>query len=43
MNFIPAPNTTLDDVLDISPLAAPVTIRDMMNTVGGSPFCYVYL
>lgn len=43
MDFIPTPNVTLDDVIDISPLAPVVKIRDMMNTVGGSPFCYIYI
>ncbi|KAK3349047.1 hypothetical protein B0T25DRAFT_458687 [Lasiosphaeria hispida] len=43
LNFPPSPDVTLDDIIDISPLAAPVKVRDMMNTVGGKPFCYVYL
>ncbi|KAF9895139.1 hypothetical protein FE257_000041 [Aspergillus nanangensis] len=37
------PNATLDDLVDMtSVLAAPVSIRDLLDTTGG-PFCYVYL
>ncbi|KAM7187605.1 hypothetical protein V8F33_011161 [Rhypophila sp. PSN 637] len=43
MDIFPSANTTLDDIIDISPLAPPVKIRDMMNTLGGTPLCYVYL
>ncbi|KAK5659246.1 hypothetical protein OQA88_1338 [Cercophora sp. LCS_1] len=39
----PSPDVTLDDVIDISPLAPPVKVRDLLDTVGGSPLCYVYL
>jgi len=39
----PSPDVTLDDVIDLSPLAPPVKIRDLMNTVGGTPLCYIYL
>ncbi|KAH6847425.1 hypothetical protein B0I37DRAFT_144785 [Chaetomium sp. MPI-CAGE-AT-0009] len=42
-NTPPSPDVTLDDVIDISPLAPPIRIGDLMNTVGGSPFCYLYL
>ncbi len=41
MDFIPAGNVTLDDVIDITPLAPVVTVRELMSTVAG-PFCYVY-
>ncbi len=43
MNYIPTPDVTVDDIIDISPLAPPIAIKDLMNTVGGSPFCYVYI
>lgn len=43
MDLFPSANTTLDDIIDISPLAPPVKIRDMMNTLGGTPLCYVYI
>jgi tyrosinase len=43
LDLAPLGNVTLDDIIDISPLAPPVKVRDMMNTVGGSPLCYVYL
>jgi tyrosinase len=42
LNVPPSANTTLDDFIDISPLAPRVKIRDLMNTVGGGPLCYVY-
>ncbi|KAK3290789.1 uncharacterized protein B0H64DRAFT_447075 [Chaetomium fimeti] len=43
LDFPPSPNVTLDDVIDISPLAPPIRLGDLMDTVGGSPFCYIYL
>ena len=43
MDFLGGPNVTLDDYIDITPLAPPVKIRDLMDTVGGSPLCYIYL
>lgn len=40
----PSANTTVEDLLDISPLSTTVPkIKDLMNTVGGSPLCYVYI
>ncbi|KAK3321711.1 hypothetical protein B0H66DRAFT_552505 [Apodospora peruviana] len=42
-NQPPSPNTTVNDLLDISPLNTPVKIKDVMNTVGGTPLCYVYI
>ncbi|KAK0648214.1 tyrosinase-like protein [Cercophora newfieldiana] len=41
-DFIPSPNTTVNDLVDLSPLAPPVTIKSLMNTVGG-PLCYAYV
>jgi len=43
MDIFPSANTTVEDIIDISPLAPPIKIKDLMNTVGGSPLCYVYL
>jgi tyrosinase len=43
LNLPPSPNVTLDTVIDLSPVAPPVPIRDLMNTIGGSPLCYIYL
>lgn len=42
MNYDPTPDTTVEDIIDISPLAAPIKIKDLMSTVNG-PFCYIYL
>lgn len=42
-DFIPSPNTTVEDLIDLGPLAEPIKIKDLMNTVGGTPLCYVYL
>ncbi|KAK4156065.1 hypothetical protein C8A00DRAFT_31115 [Chaetomidium leptoderma] len=42
LDMPPSPEVTLDDLIDISPLAPPIRIGDLMSTVGG-PFCYVYL
>ncbi|KAK3368258.1 hypothetical protein B0H63DRAFT_564994 [Podospora didyma] len=44
LNFDPSPDATVDDLLDVAPLAtSAVKIKDVMNTVGGSPLCYVYI
>lgn len=42
-NNPPSDDTTVEDLVDVGPLADPVKIKDLMNTVGGSPLCYVYL
>ncbi|SPO05202.1 related to monophenol monooxygenase (tyrosinase) [Cephalotrichum gorgonifer] len=42
-NNPPSEDTTVEDFIDISPLAEPVKIKDLMNTVGGTPLCYIYL
>ncbi|KAK1717666.1 tyrosinase central domain-containing protein [Colletotrichum lupini] len=41
-NNPPSANATLDDLIDIAPIGGSAKLRDLMNTVGGSPFCYVY-
>ena len=43
LDFPPSPSTTVNDNIDLGVLAAPVQIKDLMNTVGGSPLCYVYI
>ncbi|KAL2134941.1 hypothetical protein VTI74DRAFT_10348 [Chaetomium olivicolor] len=43
LNFPPSANTTVEDLIDLSPLTAPVKIKDLMNTIGGTPLCYIYL
>jgi tyrosinase len=42
-DLVPSPNTTVNDIIDLSPLAPPVTIKSLMNTVGNSPLCYAYI
>lgn len=42
MDLFPSPNVTLSTVIDIQPLAPPVTVGDLMSTTSG-PFCYIYL
>ncbi|RYP73355.1 hypothetical protein DL770_007805 [Monosporascus sp. CRB-9-2] len=42
MNRPPSRNGTLDDVLDLEPLGEAYTLGEMLDTVGGSPFCFVY-
>ncbi|KAK3689443.1 tyrosinase-like protein [Podospora appendiculata] len=43
LNYPPGPNTTLEDYLPLEPLGKPVQIKSVINTVGGSPLCYVYI
>ncbi|KAI8624806.1 hypothetical protein F5Y19DRAFT_467558 [Xylariaceae sp. FL1651] len=42
MNQPPSRNGTLDDTLDISPVGSSYKFRQLLDTVGGSPFCFVY-
>jgi len=42
LDLVPSPNTTVNDIIDLSPLAPPVKIKDVMSTVAG-PNCYVYI
>ncbi|KAL0935952.1 tyrosinase central domain-containing protein [Colletotrichum truncatum] len=41
-NVPPSPDMTLDDVLDISPINLPRQLRELIDTLGGDPFCFVY-
>lgn len=42
VNQPPSANTTVDDWLEVDPLAPRVQIKEMMNTVGGK-LCYIYV
>ncbi|KAK2767875.1 hypothetical protein CKAH01_15209 [Colletotrichum kahawae] len=37
-----SPNGSVDDLIDLTPLTTPVKIKDLMNTVAGTPLCYMY-
>jgi len=41
-NQPPSAEQTLDDILDLSPISAPRTLGELLNTVGETPFCFVY-
>ncbi|KAK3346516.1 tyrosinase-like protein [Lasiosphaeria hispida] len=44
LDFPPSANTTVDDLINIAPLIGGIPkIKDLMSTVGGTPFCYVYI
>ncbi|KAL1840789.1 hypothetical protein VTJ49DRAFT_7744 [Mycothermus thermophilus] len=45
MNLPPSANTTVEDYVDVWPLAPPIKIKNLMSTIGGegSPLCYLYL
>ena len=43
LNIPPSSNVTVEDTLELLPHAGPVKIKNLMNTVGGNPLCYVYL
>ncbi|KAK3936851.1 tyrosinase-like protein [Diplogelasinospora grovesii] len=44
MNTPPSNNVTVNEWIDITPLNSEnKQIKDLMSTVGGSPFCYVYI
>ncbi|EEH20362.2 hypothetical protein PABG_02621 [Paracoccidioides brasiliensis Pb03] len=40
-NIPPSRNGTLNDIIDLGPLAPPLTMSEVMSTVDG-PFCYFY-
>ncbi|KAF3057392.1 putative tyrosinase central domain-containing protein [Daldinia childiae] len=42
MNMPESRNGTLDDVLDISPVGGSFKYGELLDTVGASPFCFVY-
>ncbi|KAK3396554.1 hypothetical protein B0T20DRAFT_275142 [Sordaria brevicollis] len=39
----PSPEVDLDEEMVVHPNMPPVVIRDLMNTLGGEPLCYVYI
>ncbi|KAK4164769.1 putative domain, di-copper centre [Cladorrhinum sp. PSN259] len=41
-NMPPSPNAVLTDNMGFEPLNRNITIKDAMDTVGGTPLCYVY-
>ncbi len=43
LNQPPSANTTVEDLVDLSPLGGSTKIKTLMNTVGGTPLCYVYI
>ncbi|KAK5659981.1 hypothetical protein OQA88_13447 [Cercophora sp. LCS_1] len=42
-NNPPSREGTVDDLLEVGRLGEAVTIKDVLDTLGGTPFCYVYL
>ena len=42
-NRPPSRDATVDDILEMGVLAQNRPIRDMFDTLGGSPLCYIYL
>jgi len=43
LDFPPSAKTTVEDIINMGPLGSELKIKDVMNTVGGSPLCYVYI
>ena len=41
-NQPPSANATLEDIIDFKPLGGNRTLADLLDTVGGTPFCYVF-
>ena len=42
-NNPPSRDATLDDIIELGFNAPGITIREASSSIGGSPFCYVYL
>jgi tyrosinase len=43
MNMPPSPNVTVEDTIDLLPHSGPVKLKDLMNSVAGTPLCYVFV
>ncbi len=41
-NSPPTPDAKLTDILGFEPIQRNLTIAETMDTVGGTPLCYVY-
>jgi tyrosinase len=42
-NNPPSRNTSVEDLIDLGVNAAPIKIKDVLDTIGGSPLCYIYV
>ncbi|KAJ9149647.1 Tyrosinase central domain-containing protein [Coniochaeta hoffmannii] len=42
LSFPPTTNVTLNDNIDLGVLTTPIPIKNLMDTIGGTPLCYVY-
>ncbi|KAI8625303.1 Di-copper centre-containing protein [Xylariaceae sp. FL1651] len=42
-NTPPSRDTSVDDLLSLGVNADPLSIKNALNTLGGSPFCYIYI
>ncbi|KAG9256690.1 uncharacterized protein F5Z01DRAFT_741998 [Emericellopsis atlantica] len=42
MNIVPSRNGTVEDELDVGILGPHLKIKDTFNTLGGTPYCYIY-
>lgn len=43
LNIPPSPNVTVEDSIDVLPHQPPRKLKELMSTVAGSPFCFVYV
>lgn len=42
-NNPPSRNGTIDDYLEVPYLIEPVVLKNVFNTLGGAPLCYIYV
>ncbi|KAK4196119.1 hypothetical protein QBC40DRAFT_287894 [Triangularia verruculosa] len=43
LNIPPSPNVTVEDSIDVLPHQPSRKLKELMNSVTGSPFCFVYV
>lgn len=43
LNTPPSRDTSVEDMIDLGVNSAPVAIKNVLDTIGGDPMCYIYI